>query len=165
LSHREWTAIGLIAVAGTALAAWYHSAAALLLVPLGVGALAMARRYYRRGRAVVMRDDHGPFIEAVPIGLGRIGLDGRIQSANLALQQFLGAGAAELCSKTLADLTYPEDLDSDSTHWRELLEGRRDACQLETRFLHARGYLLWARVVLSLVRDEHGQPRYFAAVV
>jgi PAS domain-containing protein len=46
-----------------------------------------------------------------------------------------------------------------------LVEGRIDSYQMEKRYYHARGAVVWAQLSVSLVRDEAGKPLQFISQI
>ncbi|MGR2462875.1 PAS domain S-box protein, partial [Salmonella enterica] len=49
--------------------------------------------------------------------------------------------------------------------YAELKRGERTAFTQEKRYLHRDGQVLWGRVTVTLVRDEHLQPDYLMVVL
>jgi PAS domain S-box-containing protein len=47
----------------------------------------------------------------------------------------------------------------------ELVSGKRDSYQVEKRYIHKDGHLVWARSTLSSVKDTRGKPLYILALV
>ena len=96
--------------------------------------------------------------EHAPFGLCVTGLEGRIIQANAALCRMLGYSAEELPGTAWAQLTHPDDLASFlrwMNQWRQEPEAGRD---LEKRYIHRNGNVVWGRVRTSLVRDSDGNP-------
>jgi diguanylate cyclase (GGDEF)-like protein/PAS domain S-box-containing protein len=97
--------------------------------------------------------------DAAAIGVITLGVDGRIQEANVTLEQAGDYGPGELNGKPLADFLEPEDGRSRDV-FAEIVAGNRERCDLEHRFLRKDGALVWCRTVMSLVRDAAGGPSY-----
>ncbi|MFL5605123.1 MAG: PAS domain S-box protein, partial [Gemmatimonadaceae bacterium] len=76
----------------------------------------------------------------------------------------LGYSRAELCDRTLAGVTQRDDLAA-ADSLSDLLSGAINSAQLEQRYIHKDGHVVWGVLAVSLVRDEHGVPRYFVAQV
>ena len=87
--------------------------------------------------------------------------DGRLARANQALCAMLGYSAAELERMSFADITHPDDMASSRECIRALLAGELQTCQLEKRYLHRDGRVVWTSVNATLVRDADGAPLYF----
>ncbi len=96
-----------------------------------------------------------------PIGMVLTSPDGRLVQVNRAICEILGYGEAELLGRPLADLTHRDDLELDAEQARCLLAGERSAYQVEKRYLHKSGRVVWGRLSASLVRDDAGRPAWF----
>lgn len=103
--------------------------------------------------------------EDAAIGMALVGFDGRWLRVNQTLCEIVGYGEAELLSLTFQDITHPDDLDIDWGYARQLLAGERRSYQMEKRYFHKQGHLVWILLCGSLVRDEEGQPLYFIAQI
>jgi PAS domain S-box-containing protein len=101
--------------------------------------------------------------EFAGIGVALIGLDGRWLRVNPAICAIVGYTPEALLAKTFQEITHPDDLATDLGHVRELLAGARAYYQMEKRYLHAEGRVVWVRLTASLVRDNAGQPVYFVS--
>jgi PAS domain S-box-containing protein len=99
------------------------------------------------------------------IGMAIVGLDGRAVRVNRSLCEILGYSEAELLTKPFPDITHPDDLAADLNHVRELLAGERRFYQLEKRFFHREGQVVWIRLTASLVHGPQGEPVHFVAQI
>ena len=151
------------------------AALASLLVALLVGRLLKTRselvadiaqrRAVERQLSNAQTRFHRAFAEA-PIGMALVDLDGGWRQVNQALCTMLRHTEAELLSATREQLTHPDDLGNDLEQVQQLIAGETDHCEMEKRFLDARGEVVWTSVSRSLVRDDDsGEPLYFIAQV
>jgi diguanylate cyclase (GGDEF)-like protein/PAS domain S-box-containing protein len=62
-------------------------------------------------------------------------------------------------------ITHPDDLEIDLAHMRQLLAGATPTFQLEKRYLHKRGHILWVLLSASLVRDSQGRPLHLLSQI
>ena len=69
------------------------------------------------------------------------------------------------CKKPFQDITHPDDLDTDLALLRELIDGRRRFYQMEKRYFHRDGHIVWIRLTASLVRDSAGAPLHGIAQI
>lgn len=76
----------------------------------------------------------------------------------------LGYSQAELSERTLDRVTHQDDL-TDADPLAALLAGVSESVQLERRYIHKDGHVVWGVLAVSLVRNEHGAPRYFVAQI
>lgn len=99
-----------------------------------------------------------------PIGMAISRLDGPWIAVNPALCDLLGYPEEDLLGGlTFADLTHPEDLVVERQLLEELLAGTRSDYRVDKRYRRRDGSVVRTETVVSLVRDQRGQPRYFVA--
>ncbi|MBW8776675.1 MAG: PAS domain S-box protein [Stenotrophomonas sp.] len=82
-----------------------------------------------------------------------------------ALCRILGYPREELLQVDFQRLTHPDDLQTDLALVQDLLAGRRSHYHLEKRYLDRDGRIIWARLSVSLVRAEHGEPLHFVSQI
>ena len=103
--------------------------------------------------------------ETAAQGMTLVSLDGRFIQVNEALCQMVGYSEAELLATDFQTITHPEDLASDLGHVTELREGRADSYQLEKRYIHKDGHIIWVLLSVSIVRSDAGEPVEFVAQI
>ena len=99
------------------------------------------------------------------VGIAQTGIDGRWVLLNDRFCEFLGYSPDELRGKRFIDLTHPDDREASRTSVRKLLAREVPSWSSEKRYIRKDGATVWARVGVSLVRDQHQQPLYFISVV
>ncbi|MBW4890918.1 PAS domain S-box protein [Mucilaginibacter sp. HMF5004] len=99
------------------------------------------------------------------IGMALVSPEGKWLKANKKLCQMLGYKHTELLKKSFQDITHPEDLGKDIELLGQLLAKEIDSYQLEKRYLHKNGGIVWAMLSVSLVRDEVDMPLHFVSQV
>jgi PAS domain S-box-containing protein len=99
------------------------------------------------------------------VGMALVGLDGRFMKVNRALCEAVGYPEEDLLALTFQDITHPEDLQDDLNLARQLLDGEIDSYQIEKRYVHRDGQIVWILLVGSLVRDPVGRPVNFIAQI
>jgi PAS domain S-box-containing protein len=92
------------------------------------------------------------------IGMALVGTDGRWLQVNRSLCEIVGYSEQELLSKTFQDITHPDDLEADLGYVHQLLSGEIRTYQMEKRYLHKLGHVVWVLLSVSLVRDNEGNP-------
>jgi PAS domain S-box-containing protein len=98
-------------------------------------------------------------------GMSLIGLDGSWLRVNQAICEIVGYPESALRRKTFQEITHPDDLAADLAHVQELLDGRRRSYQMEKRYFHRLGHVVWIRLTASLVRDAAGAPVHFVSQI
>jgi PAS domain S-box-containing protein len=100
-------------------------------------------------------------IENAPIGMALVSIDGRFLRVNPALCRMTGYSRDELLSKTIANITHPDDLSADLDLVRQMLAGEIATYEIEKRYYRTDGSIVWTLIAVSLVRDLNNQPRHF----
>ncbi len=103
--------------------------------------------------------------EHSPVGVGVIAPGGRYLMANQRLCDMLGYSEPELRTRTTVDMTHPDDIPGTQEQVRQLLSGEIDEADVEKRYIHRTGRVIWAQRVTALLRDSQGKPRYFITQV
>ena len=122
----------------------------------------------RRRAEELLRESEERFSSAfkyASIGMALLTTEGQWFRVNRALCELVGYSEAELTQKTFQDITHPDDLETDLDHVRQLLAGKIDSYQIEKRYFHKLGHVLWVLLSVSLVRDLEGKPLYFISQI
>ena len=91
-----------------------------------------------------------------PIGIALVSLDGCWLQVNRVLCRMLGYAEIELLATDFQTITHPEDLGADLDQMRRLLAGEIHTYQLEKRYFHRHGHVVFVMLSVSLVRDAGG---------
>ena len=92
------------------------------------------------------------------IGMALVAPDGRLVKVNRALCDLLGYAEDELLATDVASITEPEDVAREAECTRRILAGEVSSCQLEKRYVHKEGRIVWASLAVSAMRDAAGRP-------
>ncbi len=103
--------------------------------------------------------------EQAAVGIGRVAPDGGWLEVNQKLCDIVGYPREALLALSFQDITHPDDLNADLEYVRQMLTGERHDYQMEKRYLHKDGHIVWIRLTVALVRTEQGDPDYFISVV
>lgn len=116
----------------------------------------------------VLRESEERFhsvFEAAAIGMAIVDIDGRFVQVNKALCQIVGYTSDELLKKTFIDITHPDDLEADLGYVKQLLDGTISTYQLEKRYTHKDGQIIWILLTGSVVHDTNQNVKYFIAQI
>ncbi len=89
-------------------------------------------------------------------GMALVDLAGDWIEVNPALCRILGYRRDELLACSFRDVTHPDDLPADLALLERLLAGEISTYNLEKRYWHADGRVVWGLLTVSLVRDARG---------
>lgn len=99
------------------------------------------------------------------IGMALIAVDSRRLRVNSAFCQMLGYSEAEMLSRSVYDVTHPDDVEYDLLQRKRALAGEIETYQWEKRYFHKSGRIVWAHLSCSLVRDADRRPLLFISQV
>jgi PAS domain S-box-containing protein len=99
------------------------------------------------------------------VGIAHIAPDGTWLRVNETLCRILGYPADELVTKSLQDVTYPNDLAADLARMQLLREGKIDSYDIEKRLVRKDGAIFWARKTADCVRKDDGSIDYVVSVI
>ena len=103
-----------------------------------------------------------------PVGIALADDQGRILSANPALQAMLGYTESELRRMTLMRITPVEDRAAAQARLDKVLAGEWREVHVQRRFQHRQGALVWANTSVACVpqddRDGKGEPPFIVVV-
>jgi PAS domain S-box-containing protein len=103
--------------------------------------------------------------EDAPIGIALVALQGQFIRVNRSLCQILGYSEEEFMTKTLQEITHPDDRAIDLEQVQKVLASEIHTYQVQKQYLHQRGHVVWVLLNISLVRDNQGEPIYFIAQI
>lgn len=92
------------------------------------------------------------------IGMAVVDPDGALLDANPSLSAMLGYSREELLQRSIRDFTHPADLGLDIEHVNRLLAGEIETYQIEKRYYHKDGHIVWGLLTCSVVRGVDGVP-------
>ncbi|MDF3820801.1 PAS domain S-box protein [Leptospira sp. 96542] len=99
------------------------------------------------------------------IGMALIDENGGWLKVNKRVCDIVGYSEEELLKLTFQDITHPEDLNLDLTFLQELVEGKRKFYQMEKRYFHKNGNIVYIILAVSMVKDEKGRILYFISQI
>jgi PAS domain S-box-containing protein len=87
--------------------------------------------------------------------------EGKWLRVNRAICEITGYSEAEMLERTFQDITHPDDLEADLKNVRKMLAGEIKTYQMEKRYFHKNGSVVWILLSVSLVRTKSGEPLFF----
>jgi len=117
----------------------------------------------QRERRRVIRDSERRYraiFDAAPMGIAHSDLEGRILEPNPALEHMLGYSREELRGMPFCQLMQAEDSDRCLRAFQDLVDGKRDGCELEVQYQGKGSASGWIRLKVSLVRGPEGEPQF-----
>ncbi len=100
--------------------------------------------------------------EGAALGIALSDPSGQLLTTNPALHKMFGYSEQELRRRTI---THPDDATADAKLYQALLAGSIPSYQMEKRYFHKDGYLVWGRLTVSLVRDKVKNPLFVVGMV
>ena len=88
-----------------------------------------------------------------PIGIGLVSPTGSWLKANHALSEILGYSEADLLGTDFQSITLPEDLGPTLVKVHEILGGKLPSYQMEQRYIHKNGRIVWTSWSVSAAND------------
>lgn len=88
------------------------------------------------------------------IGMALVSANGRWLQVNRSLCEILGYSETELIATGFEGVTHPDDLGPALTNINQLLKGEIPSYQMEKRYLHKQGHVVWVLWSVSRVHDD-----------
>lgn len=99
------------------------------------------------------------------VGMALVGMNTEWLRVNQSLCDMLGYTKEEFLKLKYLDFTHPEDLENDELLLEKALKGELDDYEIEKRYMHKSGKVVWTLLAVSLVRDDKGDPLHFVSQV
>ncbi len=109
-------------------------------------------------RGVVTFERLREIVRLAPIGIGIVDRQGRAPLSNEALSRMLGYDAAEFAVLDFEEFTHPDDIARNNELFDRMMSGDLDQFEMEKRFIHKAGHIVWGRLQVSLLREDDGEP-------
>lgn len=104
--------------------------------------------------------------ENSPIGVMVSQREGNIpKMINERMSKIFGYEIDTFSLKRISRITHPEDRDIHHVFYEELLKGSRTFFEIEKRYIHKNGNIIWGRTAISLVRNDENVPIYTVAMI
>jgi PAS domain S-box-containing protein len=104
-------------------------------------------------------------IDEAPVCVVTVGLDKRFLKCNKSFCTFLGYSDEELKEKTVAEITFPGDVETSISEMRTILAGEKKESKIEKRYVRKDGAVVWGEVNINIIRNHQGNPIYFLSII
>src|SRR5947207_5169156 len=95
------------------------------------------------------------------IGMALVSPQGGWLRVNRSLCELVGYTEEELLVSNFQGITHADDIGNDLANLYRLMQGETPTCQVEKRYVHKFGQVVWALNSVSLVRDSDDEPVHF----
>ncbi|GEQ84543.1 hypothetical protein ULMS_00510 [Patiriisocius marinistellae] len=99
------------------------------------------------------------------VGMALVGMDTKWLRVNDSLCNMLGYTKEGFLKLRYPDFTHPEDLENDEILLGEALAGNLDGYEIEKRFIHKNGSVIWTILTVAVVKDDEGVPLHFVSQI
>ncbi|SCY27765.1 PAS domain S-box protein, partial [Nitrosospira sp. Nsp13] len=99
------------------------------------------------------------------IGMALVGLDGDWLKVNSALCRIVGYEKEDLLATNFQTITHPDDVDIDLKLVKQLVNNEITFFNLEKRYFHKEGHVVWVLLTISLIRNPDQTPRFVISQV
>lgn len=99
------------------------------------------------------------------IGFALVSPEGKWLEVNKSIADMVGYTKEELMSMSFQDITHPEDLDLDLSYLKKVLDNEIQTYQIEKRYIHKNGEIIFILLVVSAVKDPSEQTKYLTAQI
>jgi len=104
-------------------------------------------------------------IDNSPIGFAGTNLNGDFIDVNPAMCQMVGYSKDELVSKHFSQFTHPDDVDENNDLYQQLVEGEIDYYDLEKRYIHKDGRVIYVLIRAQLAISLDGKKLFEYALI
>jgi diguanylate cyclase (GGDEF)-like protein/PAS domain S-box-containing protein len=95
------------------------------------------------------------------IGMALVSPQGAWLRVNRSLCELIGYTERELLDSNFQAVTHADDLGHDLANLYRLMQGETQTSQVEKRYVHRQGQIVWALNSVSLVRDSDNNPAHY----
>jgi PAS domain S-box-containing protein len=103
--------------------------------------------------------------ENAGVGIAHLSPDFRWLRVNQTFARIVGYPRDELVSKSVHDITHPDDLESSFAQDERLRSGKVDSYEMEKRYVRRDGTPVWVHITGTAVRQNDGSVDHFVTVI
>lgn len=94
-------------------------------------------------------------LEDAPIGMALVDNLGNFTEVNKSFCEIVGYTKTEIESINFMDITHPDDLEQDKLNLVKLLKNEIKTYQIEKRYIHKTGKIVWVKLTASAIKDDN----------
>jgi PAS domain S-box-containing protein len=104
-------------------------------------------------------------IDDAPVCVAMVGIDKRFLQCNKSFCTFIGYSNEEMKGKTIAEITFPDDVEIGMADMQAVLAGQRRNSKVQKRYVRKDGKVVWGEVNINIIWNKQGSPMYFLPVI
>lgn len=150
----------ILIIMGTAFCCTVYLIFLYLLVKRTFAAKQVAREHL----ALSENKFHNAF-EYSGIGMALVSPEGKWIDINSRVSEILGYSKVEFLIKNFQDITHPDDLHADLAFLKQLQNKEIEMYQMEKRYIHKEGFVVWVMLTVSLIWNADNTPDFHIAQI
>lgn len=99
------------------------------------------------------------------IGMAIVNRKGVILEANKTIHKMIGCEPGELIGKSFREITHSDDTEISNEHFSKLWNGELDHYQIQKRYLHKDGHIVYTILNGSIMKDQDEKADYMVTMV
>lgn len=92
-------------------------------------------------------------------------VEGYILETNPYVTKILGYNEKEIINKSFKEITHPEDIKKGVRVLEQMTSGKITRANIIKRYIHKDGHVVWAELVVTMIRNRKGQPLYLIGLI
>jgi diguanylate cyclase (GGDEF)-like protein/PAS domain S-box-containing protein len=127
------------------------------LIVFSMVLIGLGQRQRRAEDALLKSEDRfRSALEHAPIGMALASPDGKFVQVNRAFCDIVGYAPEALLNLSFEAITHPDDVAKDIAYLKRMETGEIGSYEIEKRYLHKDGRIVWVQNTVSIARDETG---------
>ncbi len=100
-----------------------------------------------------------------PFGISTTDLEGHFIDVNPALCNIIGYSKEEMLGKHFNTFSFPDDKEKNRIKFQELTSGKIPFFEIEKRYIHKKGNIVYVLIRSQLIHDHKGSPLFQTAMI
>ncbi len=98
------------------------------------------------------------------VGISIVGLNGQWLKINKKMCEIVGYSQKELIEHKFKTITYKDDIEKSVSLAKKMIKNKIQKAQLEKRYIHKTGKIIWVLLSITLVLNDKKEPQYFLTI-